>query len=451
MRILIAVHHYPPQRIGGAELVAQRQARWLIRQGVESRVVFVESVSYGATRVTWQDDILDGVPVRRLNLQYPDATAALRAAFENAPLTAHFQEVISEWKPDIVHLISGYLLGTAPLIAAKRCKVPSVVTLTDFWFLCPTIQLLKGDGTLCQGPEPLECARCLFDNRRVFRAIDQRAPGAARTILKAASENPILGERFGLPSLLEALEARQANLARILEDANVVLPVTHFLAEMFKQNGLSGRNFFVKPNGLELETFTPAGTREPTDEIVFGYMGQLSPVKGIDVLLRAFALVQSANPGRKLRLRLYGKWNAEKKYRDRLARMTHGNAAIVFAGGYQNTQALELLGKMDAVVVPSIWYENAPLVVQEAFAARTPVIGSDVGGIAELVKPEQNGLLFARGDAAALGKMMQRFVDEPELRNKLTGFPVTRTFQQDLDELMGIYRGILSEAQEVAV
>src|SRR4051794_34127071 len=129
MRVLIAVHHYPPTRIGGAELVAQRQARWLLQQGVQVRVVCVEEISHGAAQITWHEEVVDEVSVRRLHLQYPDATAALQAAFENVPLSTHFHELLSAWQPDVVHLVSGYLLGTAPLIAAKDCKVPAVVTL----------------------------------------------------------------------------------------------------------------------------------------------------------------------------------------------------------------------------------------------------------------------------------------------------------------------------------
>lgn len=436
--------------MGGAELLAQRQARWLTAQGVETRVVCVEHITFGMPQLTWEDDTLDNIPVRRLHLQYADTTAALRAAVHDAALTALFEDLIAEWKPDVVHLISGYLLGTAPLRAAHAVPVPTVVTLTDFWFLCPTIQLLKGDGSLCEGPETVECVRCLQDNRRPIRAVDERAPKLMQSFWHTAAQHPLLGEPFGLPPLLEALNVRRSELMRALNEVDAILAVTNFLAEMYVKNGLTSRALSVKPNGLDLDKFTPYGPRMSRAEIVFGYMGQISPVKGIDLLLRAFHLVREANPAKQMRLMLYGKLNAEPSYAKKLEKLAHGDARVTFAGTYEHARSLELLANMDALVVPSTWYENAPIVIQEAFAAGTPVIGTNVGGIAELVKHERNGLLFERGDAADLARMMLRIIDEPQLVEKLrANIPPTRTYQQDMAELMDAYARVLEQPKQV--
>ncbi len=451
MRVLIAVHHYPPRRVGGAELLARRQARWLAQQGIETRVVCVETLAFGSPRVTWDDEELDEIPVRRLHLQYPDPMSLLRAAFQEETLTQHFREIISAWQPDLVHLISGYLLGTAPLNAARALHIPTVVTLTDFWFLCPTIQLLKGDGTLCQGPEPLECARCLYDRRRIFRAVDERAPRVMKAFWRAAERHVWLGKPFDLPPLLDALKTRRVELMRALNETDAILAVTNFLAEMYEKNGLDSGNLIVKPNGLELETFDPFTPRAPSDEIVFGYMGQIAPIKGVAILLRAFRIAQNANPTKKLRLMIFGRVNAEASYAEKLEKLARGNPAIIFVGAYEHARALALLAGMDALVVPSTWHENAPIVIQEAFAARTPVIGSDVGGIAEWVKHGTNGLLFARGEANDLARTMQRIIDEPNLIEQLRrNFPTTRTYHQDMQELMGAYQRVLAKTKVMA-
>lgn len=450
MRVLIAVHHYPPNRMGGAELLAQRQARWLQAHGVETRVVCVETVSFGAPGVTWQDSILDDIPVRRLHMQYRDTTTALRAAFEDTSLAEIFDNIISDWQPDIVHLVSGYLLGTAPLRAAQVHDVPTVLTLTDFWFLCPTIQLLKGDGSLCKGPETIECIRCLQDNRRLVRTLDQRMPRLVQSFWQTAAAHPSLGDRFGVAALVDALNSRQDALMRALERVDAILAVTNFLADMYRKNGLTSPKMSVKPNGLDMDKFATYPPRLQSDEIVFGYMGQISPIKGVDVLLRAFHRVRTENPGRSLQLRIYGKWNAESGYAKKLEALARGDSAVVFAGTYEHTRALELLSRMDALIVPSVWYENAPIVIQEAFAAGTPVIGTNVGGISELVKHDVNGLLFARGDAADLARNMQRIIVEPELVKRLAAnIPPVRAYQQDMDELMDVYARVVRRPSEV--
>jgi glycosyltransferase involved in cell wall biosynthesis len=93
-----------------------------------------------------------------------------------------------------------------------------------------------------------------------------------------------------------------------------------------------------------------------------------------------------------------------------------GNAGerVEWMGEYRNEEIVpSVFNRCDAVVVPSIWVENSPLVIHEALQARLPVITADAGGMAELVQHEHNGLLFAHRDPSSLAKQMQRFVDDP--------------------------------------
>ena len=106
------------------------------------------------------------------------------------------------------------------------------------------------------------------------------------------------------------------------------------------------------------------------------------------------------------------------------------NPSILFRGGYNRQQLPDILADIDVVVVPSIWYENAPLVIQEAFAADIPVITTNLGGMSETVTHDVNGLLFERNDSDDLARQLRRVIDEVDLLEKLTGgIPPVRKFQ----------------------
>ena len=95
------------------------------------------------------------------------------------------------------------------------------------------------------------------------------------------------------------------------------------------------------------------------------------------------------------------------------------DARITFPGPYSEADAAAVFASMDALVVPSTWYENTPFVVLEAFAAGVPVLASDLGGLREVVRDGQNGLLFRAGDASALRAVIERLASEPGLYARL--------------------------------
>ena len=103
-----------------------------------------------------------------------------------------------------------------------------------------------------------------------------------------------------------------------------------------------------------------------------------------------------------------------------------------------------VLAKIDVLVIPSLWYENSPLTIHEAYLAGIPVIVTDNGGMAELVSDGLSGLHFRRGDVADLRAKIQRFLDEPELHGRLVrGIPAVKTIADDAATMEGRYRKLL--------
>ncbi|RME97547.1 MAG: glycosyl transferase family 1, partial [Chloroflexi bacterium] len=193
--IVIAVHHFPPNFKGGAEWRAHRTAKWLQEQGHSVQVICVESVSDSTTsNLRWVDDTFDGLSVRRLYLNLNNAPNRARREYDNPWITEHLTGFLPQLKPDIFHLISGYLMTAGAIKAAKSLGIPVVATLTDFWFLCPRHTLRRTSGDICTANTALDCARCKFEEKRRYRLPAQKAPQLANLLWRGLRAAPPVSE-----------------------------------------------------------------------------------------------------------------------------------------------------------------------------------------------------------------------------------------------------------------
>ena len=186
MRILIAVHTYPPGGVGGAEQRAERTARALQRLGHDVRVL---SVHWSATRETTDvaADVHRQIPVRRVWLAGTPGPFA--DSYDHPAVAAAAEALLREWRPDIVHQYSGYLTTAAIIRVAAAAHVPVVVSLTDYWWFCSRITLIRTTGELCDGPTLSGCALCHAQEKRRVRWLSYRE---ARKALDLAKNRRVL-------------------------------------------------------------------------------------------------------------------------------------------------------------------------------------------------------------------------------------------------------------------
>ena len=171
MRIALAVHHFPPNYSAGAELYAYQTARWLENNGNDLRIIAVESVNSGPNEeLQTEDDVYRGLRVHRLSFDLSNPKDKFTWEYDNPWIYDHLVEYFGKMKPDVFHLISGYILGAGALKAALTHQIPVVVTLTDFWFFCPRINLVRPDGRLSDAFvfDAHNCTRCKFEEKRRY-------------------------------------------------------------------------------------------------------------------------------------------------------------------------------------------------------------------------------------------------------------------------------------------
>lgn len=436
MRIVIGVHHFPPKYRGGAEWRAYRTASALLKAGHEVLVVCIEKIDDAhAKPFAFKEEAFEGVPLQRLAFDLAAAPDPLQWEYNNAWVGMHLRDLFGSSNTDVFHLMSGYLMTGSALTAARQAGIATVVTLTDFWFLCRRVSMLRTDGTLSTPPiDALRCARCLGEEKRRYRLAARFVPDIMNRYWKTHGR------------YVDYFEQRWSFLRNCLAETDLAICPSKFLRQMYIDSGMVARRMEFLRQGHNFGSLQATDLhKSPSASLRVGYLGQIAPLKGVQVLVDAVRQL----PGRPFELHIHGDSELHPQYAQTLSETARHDPRIVFHGAYGRDQLTAILRELDVIVVPSLWYENSPNVILESFAHATPVIASDFGGMAELVEHGSNGLCFTVGDANALAHQLQRLVDDPGLLASLVdGARQTRTttLEAEMSQLISYYQSLLAPA-----
>lgn len=432
-KVILPVHHYLPQHTAGAELYTAKLARHLQSRGYSVEIVTIDSTSHGVAGELHSDTTVhDGIPVHRLSFNLDQTPHRELWLFDNPLLGSWFEHRFRLNKPDIVHFQAGYLLGVAPIFAANGCGIPSVLTLHDYWFLCPRHTLLRGDGSLCsEVPEdPTMCAWCNALMKRRYRLVNRLSNGSMGDGIS------YLFDRHNLMAL------RRQRLSSALGLVDAIISPSDFLAGMM-QSVVERSRIEVVRFGFELERYVQPPPRAAGDPFRIGFIGQVNEHKGVHLLVEAFRRLTSTVP---LALDIYGNIPSPV-YRQKLERLASGDGRIHFHGRFDNSCVAEILSSFTLCAAPSTWYENSPIAIQEAQIARVPVVTAALGGMEELVAHGVNGLHFSPGSVESLAQQLQRVIDDPILFATLQAGAQQkqiRSIDDEMDDIEDIYHRILT-------
>ncbi|WP_424945698.1 glycosyltransferase [Candidatus Spongiihabitans sp.] len=401
MRILKVIHGYPPCYNAGSEVYSQTLCNELCKTH-EVHVFTREENLFAA-----DGELRQSVDLLNDNIRLHIVNAArVNINYRNPAVEQAFSDTLKKVNPDIVHIghLNHLSLGIVPM-AAKR-NIPIVFTLHDFWLMCLRGQFIQYAASgkdevwrLCDGQEDSKCAdRCL---KRFYSGAKPEAQKDADYWTQWSAQR--VAEVRRVTELIDIFIAPSRHVAkRFAEQLDLPTGKTVLLDYGFERQRLQGRR------------------RSPGEPFTFGYIGTHIPGKGIHHLLKAFKRLRKTRADCRLRI-----WGRETVNTAHLKTMVAAMPAAVrqnleWVGEYANPDIVQnVFNRVDAIVVPSIWEENSPLVIHEAQQARVPVITADMGGMAEYVGHEENGLLFAARNPEALAAQMRRFIDNPEWAGKL--------------------------------
>lgn len=393
MKILLVTAAYLPDGLGGVELSLARFAKWAQAEGHQV-MVFRRLADESADEFALLESDVDGVPVVGVNYRFSDATDFLFLV-NNPAIQERFETVLAEFSPDVVHVHHLTCLTTGIVDAARAKDIPVAMSLHDFWMGCPRGQRIQSDLSHC--PE-IEVERCTLCYRETWpHWFPQRRDPAL--------EGRIFGEYH-------------ARIREVLDAADALVVPSPFASRIYQRYGVPERRLSVIEYGMDREQFRGA-SRESSQFFRVGFMGTVLPSKGVHVLIDAFRRVGSSDR----LLDIHGPllpFHNDHTYGERLEEMAHDwKAQITFHGAYAPDQAPGILAGLDALVVPSIWYETYCMVIREGFLAGVPVIASNFGAMADAIEHERTGLLFQMGDAVDLADKIDRLARDRELCARL--------------------------------
>jgi glycosyltransferase involved in cell wall biosynthesis len=444
VKVAFVVHQYPPRFNTGTEIYAHRMAKVMRGKGHDVRVFTREPNVKGDVALRVYDEPVDDVPVTRLVFFEGLAPNHALHDYYDAFLGKVFGEWLDRTAPDVVHVFHLMGLGLSLVEECTARGIPVFVQLMDFWFLCPTVQLLRRDGTLCEGPDTPVCIECLAPDNFGFQGLRMFAERDG--FVEAARPDPELVDvaHSDIGLRRAALHGRPDFIRRVLRRATALVAPSRFLKGFFLRHGYDEARLRHIPYGVE----PPAGSLRkvpvgPAGQITFGFFGSVNPQKGLEILVSAFRQYKCDA----FRLVVRGNMQHFPKYAKRVRAFAETDARIVFRGPYGHGELADALSGIDVLVVPSVWYENTPFVVLEAFAAGRPVIASDLGGLSELVKDGVNGRTFRAGDPGALMNVLHDFEDDPGLLPRLArAVGAVRTLEQNAQDFEALWEEALAAA-----
>jgi GT2 family glycosyltransferase len=431
LRILLVHHAFPPEGVGGSEIYTRALARRLAR--AHEVTVLHRSADPARPDHHVVESGVDGLRVFSLNNLHRDVPGF--ESYRDPRATAAAARVLDEVRPEIVHV--GHLAGlsTGLVFEARRRGMAVAITLHDFWTVCPLGQLLNTRLAVCPGPTPRRCLGCVGGQVAVS------AP-AAREVGRRIPFAGIAGGLLArvLPSGAARIAERLDEMLEVLRAADVLISPSRFLRD--RMVALGAPDIEVLPNGHE-DLAAPPRRPDPDGRLRVGFVGAAIPSKGVHVLAEAFRLLDD----RRVVLRIHGPfvpYHGDTGYEARVRSILGHHADEALRGPFTHERLGGVLAELDVLAVPSLWEENAPLTVEEAFLARVPVVVSDHGGLAERVSEGRGGLRFRAGDAAALARVLRRFLDEPGLRDTVAAAaPRVPTMDEHVAALEGVYNAAL--------
>ncbi len=409
-RIVHVVHGWPPFQHAGTELYAY----WLVRQQKDASHVSVYVRGNDPSRADGEavERFDDGVRVRIVTNRFTARNPFARNAIRDHVLERDFQRFLEQERPDLIHIhhLAGHVFSLATV--ARQLRIPIVMQIQDWWFLCARVNLFDREGNRCTGPGIEKCAGCVTLTRVPPAAVTNR-------ILHAA---------------------RRSAVRKALATAGAYIAGSEAIREDFTRAGAisPSKPFYVIPYGVDIPPPSQP-RRTPARPIRFGYVGSIAPHKGVHTAVDA---MQALDPSA-ASLHLWGDPTAFPDYAADLVRRS-SRSAVAFEGGFLESQKPAIFSSMDVLLVPSIGLESFGLAAREAMTYGVPVIATAGGALSEMFAPEEGGEFFPAGDVNALHSLLLRIIETPGIIDTWSAhLPVPKRNDVHASEIARVYDGVL--------
>jgi glycosyltransferase involved in cell wall biosynthesis len=429
---------YFPDPVGGTEIYVAGLVAALRAHGLEGGVA-----APGESNAVY---VHDQVPVFRFaRAASPTFASAYGAPDEDAALS--FRAVLAQVRPSIVHLHARTAAVSDRLVDAAREHGAKVV----FTYHTPTVSCVRGSmvqlgRTICDGKlDVRRCTACMLQKHGVPPVVRDALASTPQVLGEALGRTGLSGGAFTALRMSALVDASHRHFGSLIQKTDRVVAVCRWVADVLRVNGVPESKLALCRQGLPChwaagEWGTPRAAPERDGALRLGYFGRLDPHKGIDLLIEALRRAPQA----KVRLAIYGVLQpGSEAYAAQLINAAAADHRISMKAALPSSMVVDAMRGCDFVVVPSRWLETGPLVVLESFAAGTPVLGTRLGGIAELVTDGVDGMLVAPDDPAAWSIAIAELAGNTDRVSRLrSGVRPPRTMDDVAREMAALYRAM---------
>jgi glycosyltransferase involved in cell wall biosynthesis len=436
LKIVLGIPWYLPHSIGGTEVYVSALASELQKIDIEC-LVAVPSVHGRAAESIYRG-------VRVVHYQCPVRTAPAESILASVNADA-FQALLASEQPDVYHQHDWTLnCGLSHLRAAKQLGIPTIITLHLAKLICRMNTMLYEGISQCDGKViESRCARCYLTTRGMPRLLAGPISKIPTDVSTNLMNLPFVGRVF---SGRVTASNFAVGLHSVIEIVDRIVTGSEWLKEALLINGIQPSKLETIRSGVDPEVIA-LSSQTPSKSggmLRIGFLGRWNQAKGLHVLVEALKRVPDAPYT--LHVLATGEDSISVAYRQKIEKMIGQRSQFQLRTNQPRSAVNRFFQEIDLLAVPSQCVETGPLVALEANAWKVPVVGSDLGGIRELIRHQVDGILVPHGDVEAWTNALARLARDPivlaQLRKNIR--PV-RTMRDTARDMSALYRAVFAD------
>src|SRR3989339_48596 len=434
MKILFVGFGWPPKKGGGAITYTYDLTKALAKNGLKIAYFYNGEVSprpFTYLKKVKKNNVklykLMNSPNSYLNFSDSQKDIA------NKKIETIFSAVLNDFKPDIIHIQNLAGLTTEIINIAHQQKIKILLSLHNYWFICPRVDLITNKKIICQNFTGNNCATCVPEIKisklkaylqQIMEWLFQLAnllPASLQKILLYIQHSYQLlsppkksSEIVNIPKKQNREQLFQKRQEKIKEILNTKVDhcfaVSPSVKNIYMRFGIKPEKISVLTLGTQVAENIHLPAKKPQNKINFGFMGSFNPRKGINIAIEAFLKAQH---NQNADLWIYG--GTRKQYEQMYGKINTEFSNITFCGKYQHQDLKQILQKIDVGIIPSICLETIPLTIFEFFCGKIPILGSNIGGMSNFIENNKNGLHFKVGDVQDLANKIDQIIISPQI------------------------------------
>jgi len=420
LHIVHAISSFFPEYRAGTEIYVLNLCKELKKHGVQANVI---TTSFDQTTAY----VYEGIEVHRFQVKrYPDAQEmnGLKKPFG----LDSFLRLLKELNPDVIHFHTfNRAINSSHLLAAKDQGFKAVFTSHLAGLFCMKNDFSFKGKLECDGRiNEYRCNSCILQARGIPSPLNDMLS----VFIFGITRLPLLKNKFPALSLIKN---KKQELAVLRQNADAIVVLADWFVQIYRNNDFT--SYRIINQGIT--KYESIQIKKSIDNFVrFAYIGRLSQIKGVDLLLDAFQLIENENCSLHLVV-----ITEDDEYCKLIRARIQNDHRIIWSENQTSNEVNSILDEVDVLCLPTQIREMAPLSILEAFSKQIPVIGADHGGIADMVKHEHNGLLFKHTSVQSLAEQLKRVINDKELINRLKkNIPSPRFFSDVAKEHIQLYQ-----------